>query len=430
MKKNVLAQVPMKTKKWMVAVLALLLMVGLVPAGANLLTKAVTADNYTTTMPNEVFLGNYNSIGDGRPAPSSITQGQWVTYTYNNKDYAYQAKFNIAEGENLVLRGDGSTLELNRNGDAPNATKVNDLVTDSFENGIYTLKLNDGAILKAGETYYYDLGGGEYYLFTPEQTLGGDGTKTDRTRYTASSNYNNNYADKLDQKGENIAVVIDTNAHTLNYTGNQYTKHYVYQRVNSLEDGKIYLIGSRSTNGSVADVNLISRGDLHPTYHSDDGSESTCKNKNEKTYAGTVTPVAGAEHISTDNSMVLNIGNTTGIGAYIDAGTVDAETVNTADTYVFSELLTAPASTADALQFGFSVDFQNLTGFKLMGTTDDGQSYTDKLAFGSQYTWDAATQKTLSFLPYCDAKTYIGLSLVNGQLSHNNGTVWAYDTAN
>ncbi|MBR1699310.1 MAG: hypothetical protein IJ714_05955 [Bacteroidales bacterium] len=412
-------QSPKKIKQFFVALLAVLLVIGLFPAGANLLTKAVTKDGYTTSLPGEVTLGEYSGVGASLSAPADIAEGQWLTYGFGDKTYFYEAKFPIAAGETLTLTGDGSTLELDRGGREPNATRVNDLVDITENGGVHTLSLKAGETLNAGETYYYDLGGGEYYLFTPEQTLGGDGTATDRPRYLASSSYSSFYAGKPDRKGEQIAVVIDTNRHTLNYSGDQYTKHFIFQRASGLSDGQIYLIGRRgAVSGGSAPMSLIAMGSQHSTAKKDEGSKCSYTTPSYASRAMSGRELQNGSSLYSYNGSGFS--GLPGNNYYIDAGTASSD-----DALMSAELFASSASTNNNVVSGL-VSIGNLSGYRLTAVNAANDGYTDDRAFGSVYTWTKAVEQELIYHHYCETVDSVGLALINVNMSHNNGMVWAY----
>ena len=428
--KKTLAHLPNKMKYLATALLAILLIAGLVPVGMNLLAKATEinySDHNTALSDDQVVLngGNSMTVGQKVAAPEDIAAGQWVTYACGANTYAFQPQFPIAKDEELTLKED-NTIQLDRQGNAPNGTTDITEIAELKSNagGQVVFELNDEALMEADKLYYYDDGTSCYTFSTPKDLGYKEATNVARyndaaigeTRRTNLNDKVNATSQSADGTGR-VTIVLniddETGTGTANFEGNQFTKHYIFERTTSLTYGDVYLIGHRTSqvNGKVQ-VYLASQESLDSTA----STASTAK-------LGYETPGSDSTMWDMGTDGIIRM-PTSYHAYYIDMADLNGEQ------YVTSEHLVQTASTANnalTAPFGIKLNLLNKSGVQFQAVNNAKSGYATDRVFGTEYTWSDTEQRNMQYLPFRDGTETLSAFGFGGQLAKNNGQVWSLE---
>lgn len=412
MKKNVMATVPNKMKFILTAVLAILLIAGLLPVGLTLFAKADDIVGEYTYAELSVITVN----GTTGTAQADIKRNEFGKYTYDGQEYVFKAVRNISAGETMTVNGANITLEARA--DDAITDNLSDLVNVANEGGIYTLTLKPDTWLEANTPYVYSINGNSY-SFTLDQGLGykapdeDDGTeRTDSTNAKAFSQNNDGTAP--------ATITIDTAKNTIRIQGKQYTRKVIYHETNNFTTGNVFLVGAKTSAGQ-NNMNIMTLNyGIQYTISRDTGySDSACvHNKTDETvYSYAMVNQWNAYHRTMDNSLVQFSGRgaspyntengsaaaigTNGFNYYFEA--------ETDDQWVNSELKTKYESNT------FS------SGNLLMAYDATTGTYTQDRVFGSINSSDPTYQSKLNFHKDCFGKAVV-------LIDHNNGNLWNYTT--
>ena len=235
MKKNGIANVPNRMKFIVTAVLAVLIIAGLLPVGLSLFAKA---DDIVGQYTYADLATKVITITDGQgTVQSAIKRNDFGMYKIGDQEYVFKAVRDIEAGETITVT-DNTTVTLEARNDATIADNLADLVTVTDDGaGIYTLTLNPETLLEAGTPYFYEIDG-KSYSFNPSQDIG----------YTAADEDNGDArADTVNPKsfsqsgnGQGAATItIDTTKNTLSVSAKQYTRKFIYHETNDFSPGKV-----------------------------------------------------------------------------------------------------------------------------------------------------------------------------------------------
>lgn len=422
--KKILAHFPMKLKYLVTAFLAILLIAGLIPVGVNLFAKAdvITHDSHSTALSEDQVVlngGSAMTLGQQVTAPQDIRAGQWVTYAYDAHTYAFQPQFPIAAGEKLTLTAEG-TIQLNREGNAPTgAVNIETIATKSTASGQGIFTLKSDALMEANKLYYYDDGTSCYTFSTPKDLGYKAATNVDRYGTLGDASL----IDKPNAKGQSedgtgtiqIVLNLEDNADTgtANFSGNQFTKHYIFERSSSFDYGKVYLIGK-------------------PTYILNGYRQTSVVTQSNLSGTGTATSTYAQETNGADAAMWDMDSN----GVIAEPSAYHANYIDMADLtgeqYVASEVRAQAGTTNDwnavALTI-ISLPISNVTdGIYFQGVNSGKTAYVDAKAFGNAYdpSWTAENQKNMTFGTYENQQVAVTILGIGGTLARNNGQVWKY----